>query len=180
MIFARFIAVVLLLQGVGPALLFGVWRPGGWFLACLATIYAFLTVGLWQGRRWALPLAFALTLPQLFVFSSSWFSWRFYVFASRGFGVAPADTLMQVPLFTYRSFGGCLNFAFGYSQPLIADYVSTGHQSFVLLNVLAIPLLALLLLHLAIKLIAAESSPVPNHALQRTEAGEGVSSVPDT
>ena len=101
------------------------------------------------------------------------------MFASRGFGVAPADTLMQVPFFTYRSFGGCLNFAFGYSQPLVADYASTGHQSFVLFNVLAVPLLALLLLHLATKLVAVESSSVPNKALQRTEAGEGTSSVPD-
>ena len=168
MILARLIAVVLFLQGVGPAFLLGAWHPGGWFLAVLAAIYAPLGVGLWRGRQGASVLAFALTLPQLFVFSSSWFSWRFFVFASRGFGVAPADTLMEMSFFTYGSFSGCLDFASGYSQPLTADFASTGHRSFVLFNVLAVPLLALLLLHLCIKPIAAESSLVLNDTPQQS------------
>ena len=174
MIFARFIAVALFLQGAGPAFLIGVWRPGGWFLACLAGIYVFLAAGLWRGQRWASPLALALTLPQLLVISSSWLSWRFFVFVSRGFGVAFPDPFAgEVIFFPYHSLGASLNFAFGYNQPLLAEFASIRPHSFVLLNVLVIPLLVLLLVYLARELIAIE----PNHALQRAEAGDGVSSA---
>lgn len=176
MVFARFVAVVFLLQGIGPALLFGAWRPGGLFLLFLAAIYVVLFLGLWQGRRWALPSAFALTLPQLFILSSSWFSWRFYVLASYGFGLAPAPTFMQMPAFGHHSLGGCLDLAFGHNQHLIADYAYSGQQSFVLFNFVPLPFLLLLLLHLGLRLAAADSSPVPNHAIKRIEAGGGAAS----
>ena len=106
MFFARCIAVVLFLQGVGPLLLLGAWRPGGWFLLGTACIYTVLSIGFWRGRRWALRLALALTLPQLMIVSSPLLSWRFHLGASFGMGVCPAWNILDAPTFSYHSRAG--------------------------------------------------------------------------
>lgn len=103
-------------------------------------------------------------------FSSSWLAWRFYAGGSWGFGFASADTLGQMRILGYSSWGAAFNFSVGQAARL-ADFPEyLQGESFVLLNLLAIPFLALLLLQLGLKLVAADSSPVPepNHALQRT------------
>lgn len=165
MLFARFLAVTLLLQGLGPTLLLGWLRPGGWFLAILAAVYAVLGAGMWKSKRWALPLAFALTLPQLVVVSSSSFSWRFYALASGGYGLVPA----QGAVTSWQSFGLGMNMAAGYCPPLIVDCAFTQSPSFVLFNFVALALLVLLIIHAWTSRRAAKS----NLAARRAPARAG-------
>ena len=176
LIFARFLAVVLFVQGVGPAFLFGVWRADGWLLACLAVIYTLLAAGVWQRRRWALPMATAVTLPQLAAISSSWFSWYFYVFAGYGLCVEPRDTFNTSVLFGYRASGCSLYLAFGYSKALLAHFAFVSQPTFVLINALVVPLLGLLLIVLVSDLYFAAFPALPNHTLQRTQASGQVGS----
>ena len=107
-----------------------------------------------------MPAAIALTLPQLAAISSSWFSWYFYVFAGYGLCVEPRDTFNTSLFFGYRASGCSLDLAFGYSKPLLAQFAFVSQPTFVLINVLAAPLLGLLLVVLVSDLYLAAFPPV--------------------
>ena len=146
MTLARFVAVVLLLQGLAPAMLVGVARPDGWFLLAVALLYTLLAWGLWTARRWALLLALALTAAQLIVLSTPWLSWQFFVAARYGLGVASAPTIGQMPIFKTSGVG--VRFDAAISEPsatLLATFAGVSSPSFMFVNLLALPPLVLLL-----------------------------------
>jgi hypothetical protein len=143
---ARVAAVLLLLQGVAPAFVFGFWRPGGFFLLVVAAIYALLAWGVWASKRWALFLAMIFTVPQLMVISSKLFSWQFYIGGTFGVGVAPSSSLLDTRLTSFCSWGARFDFAVSERCPsLLAGYAFIHSETFILLNVFALLIFTTLL-----------------------------------
>lgn len=130
---------MLLLQGATPALVFGVWRPGGTLLVVVAMIYVFLAWGVWASKKWALVLSIIFTVPQLVVISSRLFSWQFYIGGAFGPGIAPSSSLLDTHLASFFSLGARFDFAVSERCPsLLEGYTSIGSETFILLNVVAL------------------------------------------
>ena len=139
----RFAAVCFFLQGALPLLLFGLFHPAGVPLLLSAAIYAAVGWGVWNSRIGALIGGVVLTLPQLFILSSSLPSWQFYVGGAIGFGIAPARSLMDIRFCVFSSYGVRFDFAISErSQSLIAAFPFVRSESFLLLNIYAAVLLA--------------------------------------
>ena len=159
-------AVTLFLQGIAPALAFGLWRPGGSFLLVVAAIYAVLAWGIWASKRWALILAIGFTVPQVFIVSSKLFSWQFYIGGAFGPGIAPASSLLETRFTAFFSVGARFDFAiFERSQSLLSGFTFIRSESFVLLNVVAGLILSILV---AILLRCRGQSAIPR--LPRAES----------
>ena len=136
----------LFLQGVLPALVFGFWRPGGLFLILVAGTYTALAWGVWRSKYWALIAAIIFTVPQLLVISTKPFSWQFYVGSAFGAGVAPNSSLLDTRITSFFSLGARLDFAVAERCPsLLGSYTYVKSETFVLLNAVAILVLAVLL-----------------------------------
>ncbi len=160
---ARFSASTTLLQGLLPLLVFGGWRPGGLFLVSTAAVYVLLSWGLWTGRRWALPLGLALTLPQLLIVSSWLVSWQFFVGTSVGLGAKPGFDVLRMPLNFFWHVGNSYFAAcFGYNPGFAASVASGPPTTYVGVNVVATFVLFLLV---------RSWRAMHNHTLQRTETG---------
>jgi hypothetical protein len=137
---------VLFLQGVMPALVFGFWRPGGLFLLLVAVIYVVLAWGVWSSKRWALIAAIIFTVPQLFVISTKLFSWQFFIGGAFGAGVAPMSSLLDSRISSFFSLGARFDFAVSERCPsLLASFTYIRSETFVLLNVVALLIFAILL-----------------------------------
>jgi len=132
-------------QGITPALMFGMLHSGGLFALAVAAIYALLAWGIWESKEWALISAIIFTLPQLFVVSTKLFSWQFFVGGAFGAGIAPSSSLLNTRIASYYSLGARFDLAFSErSQSLLSGYKSIGSENFVLLNVVAVIVLAIL------------------------------------
>ena len=142
---ARIAAVIVLLQGVMPALAFGFWRPGGFVFLAGAVTYALLAAGVWKSKRSSLLAAIILTIPQLGIVSSALFSWQFFVGCALGIGIAPSSTLLDTRLTTFCSVGLQLDFAFfERSRSLLAGFRHVESETFFLVNLFAVLVLAIL------------------------------------
>lgn len=139
-------AVALFLQGVMPALVFGIWRAGGLFLLIVAVIYAVLAWGVWSSKRWSVIAAILFTVPQLFIISSKLFSWQFLIGGATGVGIAPSSSLFDSRISSFFSLGARFDFAVSERCPsLLANYTYIGSERFILLNAVAFLIIAILL-----------------------------------
>ena len=128
-------AVLLLLQRITPALVYGVWRPGGLFLLAVAAVYALLGWGVWASKQWALILALILTAPQLVIVSTKLFSWQFYIGGAFGPGLAFSSSLLDTRFTVFASVGARFDCAVSERcSSLLASYPFIVSDTFVLLN----------------------------------------------
>jgi len=142
----RLTATALFLQGVIPVLAFGFQWPVGLFLLAVAVIYAVLAWGVWFSKRWALITALVFTAPQLLIISSGLFSWQFFIGGAFGAGIATAPSLLDCRIASFYSSGARFDFAvFERSPSLLANFRYVQSETFVLLNVVALLIFALLL-----------------------------------
>lgn len=158
----RFVATLLLIQGAIPALGYGVLRPGGWMYLAALLLYAYLAWGVWSARRWALQIASGLTLLQLFVIATGYFSWYFQVGPAIGIGLAPVEgSVLDWHILAYRNVASVLVVVIGENcVPLHNEFATEG--PFIIVNLLAATVLALLLITLrrgAVTVLAKTEHP---------------------
>ncbi len=90
-------------------------------------------------------MAFVLTAFQFVTVSSPLVSWRLLLGVSAGFGFTSAPSFLQSQVLLYHSFGGRADFAcFGRSPAIATDFANGFSKSFILFNVLVLPMWMLL------------------------------------
>ena len=139
-----------------------------------------LAWGVWFSKRWALITALIFTAPQLIIISSKLFSWLFFIGGAFGAGIAAESSLLDCRIASFFLFGARCDIAvFKHSPLILANFRYVQSETFVLLNVVAILIFALLLSCLRRQagfgtspsgLTAASSGPEPQSVLNRGSA----------
>jgi hypothetical protein len=140
----RIIAIIFLLQGLCPILLFGCFTPPRHIYIVTAIIYALIAWGLWMAKRWAFVIAILITLLQTVTINSPSFSWSLFIGPTAGlFFTLP---LSQIAYGMYWHIGVYFTVAFDESSASIQKIYSIQENTFVLFNVFGAILLILLLI----------------------------------
>ncbi|MBE7158652.1 MAG: hypothetical protein INR62_09515 [Rhodospirillales bacterium] len=145
MVLVRFCALLFLLQGILPPLLFSAGLPGSWLVALVvAGIHVAAAWGMWHLLRWGWWLAFVSNALQAFCISSSLVSWQLVVGLGYGFGFTLGSPL-AMRFFSASSTGEDCYLAFLHTDPtLLASFRTMPYDSFVVINL--IPAILLLVL----------------------------------
>ena len=145
MVLVRFCALLFLLQGILPPLLFTMGLPGSWLVALIVGgVHTIAALGMWYLRRWGWWLAFVSNALQTFCISSYLISWQLVVGLGYGFGFT-LDSPLAMRFFSATSTGEEAYLAFLHPSPaLLASFRTMPYDSFVVINL--IPAILLLVL----------------------------------
>ena len=157
----RFIAIIFLLQGLCPVLIFGCIKPSNRVFLVVAIAYALIALGLWMSKRWVFVLAILVTFLQTVTFSFPSFAWGFYI----GPTVGPFFTLplSQADYGAFFRLGVYFTVAVDEPGTSLQRLYQMSSNTFVLLNVFSIILTALLV----IQFFRVGHQP-PNNVLEPT------------
>src|SRR5262245_9869001 len=148
MTFKRFAAVVFLVQGTFPLLLWTTVLHGAsrWFFLVVFSVYVGLAVGIWLGYRLPIFFAIGISALQSFGFSTQVLSWRFYVGPALEIAIAPvAGPIANWCIIIRRSVGVALNYSLGHPCPPIQDLLRVEGRVF-WVNLVAMSVCTLLIL----------------------------------
>jgi hypothetical protein len=140
----RIIAIIFLLQGLCPILVFGCFTPSRYIYIVTAIVYALIALGLWKAKRWVFITATLVTLLQIVTVSFSSFAWGFFIGPTAGVFFS-----LPHPQAEYGAFwrlGVYLNVAIDEPSTSLQRIYSMHSNTFVLFNVFGVILTALLLI----------------------------------
>ena len=145
MVLVRFCALLFLLQGILPPLLFSVGLPGNCLVGLVVGgVHIIAALGMWHLRRWGWWLAFVSNAIQAVCISSALISWQVVLGLGFGFGFI-LDSPLAMRFFQASSGGEDAYFAFLHPDPaLLASFGSMPYESFVVINLVPAVLLLML------------------------------------